>query len=70
MAQKAGALVIAAHIDDYSGISQISHDNIKKVLVRKYINAVQIVNKSVWDVYENNKDIKETIGTAPWCMTS
>ena len=24
------------------------------------INAVQIVNKSVWDVYENNKDIKET----------
>ena len=60
MAQKAGALVIAAHIDDYSGISQISHDNIKKVLDRKYINAVQIVNKSVWDVYENNKDIKET----------
>ena len=33
-----------------------------QVLDRKYINAVQIVNKSVWDVYENNKDDNSTAG--------
>lgn len=53
-AQEMGGLVIAAHIDEFSGINEFSHDNIIKILDRKYLNAVQIVNKGIWDEYENN----------------
>ena len=46
-----GALVIPAHIDEFSGLSDMSHDNICKLLDRKYINAVQVVNNDIWDNY-------------------
>lgn len=57
-AQKSGALVIAAHIDEFNGISEISYDNMKKILDRKYINAVQVVNKDVWTKFEKTNDMK------------
>lgn len=50
-AQSMGALVIPAHIDEFSGLSDMSHDNICKLLDRKYINAVQVVNNDIWDNY-------------------
>lgn len=56
-AQKMGGLVIAAHIDDFSGICQMSHDNLLKILDRKYINAVQVVNSDIWENFEKS-DIK------------
>lgn len=52
-----GALVIAAHIDEFNGICEISYDNIKKVLNREYIDAVQIVNDEIWMEYENTKNL-------------
>lgn len=57
-AQSMGALVILAHIDEFSGLSDMSHDNICKIFDRKYINAVQVVNDAIWENYA-----KEGIGT-------
>lgn len=59
-AQRMGGLVIAAHIDEFNGINEFSYDNIKKILDRKYLNAVQIVNKDIWDEYEKNKSAEKT----------
>lgn len=53
-AHKMGGLIIAAHIDEYNGISEISFDNMKEILDRKYIDAVQVVNSEIWKEYENN----------------
>lgn len=47
-AHEMGALIIAAHIDEFNGIGEISFDNLKTVLNREYIDAVQIVNKDAW----------------------
>lgn len=52
-AQSMGALVIPAHIDEFSGLSDMSHDNICKLLDRRYINAVQVVNDDIWENYVN-----------------
>lgn len=52
-AQSMGALVIPAHIDDFSGLSDMSHDNICKLLDRRYINAIQVTNNDIWDNYVN-----------------
>lgn len=41
-AQSMGALVIPAHIDEFSGLSDMSHDNICKLLDRKYINIKEL----------------------------
>jgi len=57
-AQGMGGLVLAAHIDEFNGLSEISYDNMEKILDRKYINAVQTVNNSVWENYEQNNDLK------------
>lgn len=43
-----GALVIAAHIDEFNGICEISHSNLEKVLNREYIDAVQVANEEIW----------------------
>lgn len=48
-----GALVIAAHIDEFNGLEQISFDNVQGVLNREYIDAVQVVNKEYWDLIKN-----------------
>ena len=55
-AQEMGGIVIAAHIDEFNGVCEISHGNIEKIMDRKYINAVQTVNNDIWEDYENNKD--------------
>ncbi|MGM9927325.1 MAG: PHP domain-containing protein, partial [Bacillus sp. (in: firmicutes)] len=55
-AKKYGALVIAAHIDDFSGISQLSPDAQQKILSRKYLDAVQIVNSDIWENFRKDKD--------------
>ena len=47
------ALVIPAHVDEYSGLSDISYDNISKLLDRKYIDGVQVVNDEIWENYGN-----------------
>lgn len=57
-AHEKGALIIAAHIDEFSGINEMSHGSITKILDRKYIDAVQIVNKDIWDEYEKTHDEK------------
>ncbi len=56
-AHEMGGLVIAAHIDEFNGINAMSDGNIKKLLDRTYIDAVQIVNKGIWNQYENDHDI-------------
>lgn len=56
-AQGMGALVIAAHIDEFNGICEISYDNVNKLLDRQYLSAVQVVNVDVWDKYQANHDI-------------
>lgn len=52
-------LVIAAHIDEFNGINAMSEWNIKKILGRNYIDAVQIVNKGIWDQYEKDHDAEK-----------
>ena len=53
IAKSMNALVIPAHIDEYSGLSDISYDNISKLLDRKYIDGVQVVNDEIWENYGN-----------------
>ena len=53
------ALVIAAHIDEFNGLCEISHDNIREVLEENYVNAVQIVNEEIWDVYERDHNLEQ-----------
>ena len=55
-AHSMGALVIAAHIDEFSGLCEISHDNLTKVLNREYIDAVQISNEEAWISNQNSLD--------------
>jgi predicted metal-dependent phosphoesterase TrpH/energy-coupling factor transporter ATP-binding protein EcfA2 len=56
IAKDNGAIVIAAHIDEYNGISEMSAAAQDEILDRKYIDAVQVVNKSIWDAYGLEKD--------------
>ena len=67
--RKKEALVIEAHIDEFNGINELSDDNLKRLLNREYISAVQIVNKKIWDKilkeedYENVcEELKEKYG--------
>ena len=55
-AKSKGAIVIAAHIDEFNGINSMSPANIKNILNREYIDAVQVVNTSIWEEYSKNKD--------------
>lgn len=56
-AHKMGGLIIAAHIDEFNGISEISYDNMEEILDRKYIDAVQVVNSEIWNEYEDNNEL-------------
>lgn len=55
-AKEKGALVIAAHIDEFSGINSMSAANVSKILHREYIDAVQVVNGDIWNAYATSKD--------------
>lgn len=56
IAKKRGAVVIAAHIDEYNSISSMNPANLDKILDPKYIDAVQVVNVPVWRRYQEDKD--------------
>ncbi len=56
IAKERGALVIAAHIDEYAGINSMSTANVEKILNRKYIDAVQVVNRQIWEEYNDSKN--------------
>lgn len=58
-AKEKGALVIAAHIDEYNGLGNMGAANIEKFLNRRYIDAVQVVNKIYWDDYKQKKNKEE-----------
>lgn len=45
IANKEGALIIPAHIDEYNGLGDVSVGNLEKFYALDYINAVQVVHK-------------------------
>ncbi len=49
LANKDGAIVIPAHIDEYNGLGDVSVENLKKFFSNQNINAVQIVHKEFLD---------------------
>jgi uncharacterized membrane protein len=61
LANKDGAIVIPAHIDEYNGLGDVSVDNLKKFFSNQNINAVQIVHKDFLNKelqVSNNDDLK------------
>ena len=56
IAKKRGALVIAAHIDEFNSISGMNPANLDKLFDGGYIDAVQVSNVPVWRKYEADKD--------------
>ncbi len=56
LAKEKGALVIAAHIDEYNGLSKVSDANIKKLIKNHYFDAVQVVNSSIWQECSKGSD--------------
>lgn len=60
-AKEKGALVIASHIDEYNGLDGMSAKNQEEILDRKYIDAVQIVNRAYWEAYKKDKDKEKLI---------
>jgi len=46
LANKDGALVIPAHIDEYNGLGKVSVANLQKFFLEDNINAVQVVHKA------------------------
>lgn len=59
-AKRRGAIVIAAHIDEFASISSMSPDKVNNILNHKFIDAVQVVNKNIWSNWKDNRD-NETI---------
>lgn len=58
-ASERGALVIAAHIDEYNGISETSHQMMNDFLDKKYINGVQVVNEELF--YQTGLSMEELL---------
>lgn len=56
IANKDGALVIPAHIDEYNGLGSVSVANLEKFYALDYINAVQIVHKEFLNTLINTID--------------
>ena len=56
LAKEKGALVVAAHIDDYCSISSMSANSKKKLFEGDYLDAVQVVNSLEWGNYKIHKD--------------
>lgn len=64
LAKKKGAMVIAAHIDEFSSISSMSNTSLKEILNSTYLDGVQVSNKKVWEQFEEDKNeekLKEII---------
>lgn len=60
-AHERNALVIAAHIDEFNGLKDMSYDNLEKILSGKYVDAVQIVNGKIWDEYKNHRNCEKML---------
>jgi hypothetical protein len=61
LANKDGAIVIPAHIDEYNGLGDVSVDNLKKFFSKYNINAVQIVHNEFLNKtlqVSNNDELK------------
>jgi len=61
LADKDGAIVIPAHIDEYNGLGDVSVDNLKKFFSNQNINAVQVVHKDFLNIelkISNNDELK------------
>ena len=56
IAKKRGALVIAAHIDEFNSISSMNVANLERLFDGGYIDAVQVTNVPIWRQYEIDKD--------------
>ena len=56
IAKKRGAMVIAAHIDEFNAISSMNTANLDKILSTEYIDAVQVSNYEIWEKYRQDKD--------------
>lgn len=55
-AKEMGALVIAAHIDDFHGINIMSTQHLKKILSQKYLDGVEVGNQEIWETCEKNAE--------------
>lgn len=56
LAKEKGALVIAAHIDEFASISKVAPQQLQKLLNEDYIDAVQVVHSKEWEEYAITKD--------------
>ncbi len=56
LAKEKGALVIAAHIDEYNGLSKVSDANINRIIENHYFDAVQVVNSNIWQECSKNSE--------------
>lgn len=63
IAKKRGALVIAAHIDEFNSINSMNPSNLEKILDNEYIDAVQVVNAEVWRKYKQDKNAEAMIAS-------
>lgn len=59
-ANNQGAIVIPAHIDEYSGISETSYQTMQMFLDKPYINGVQVVNEELYN-QENYPTVQERL---------
>lgn len=55
-AKKRNAIVIAAHVDEMSGLSQMASQQLESFLKEGLIDAVQIVNQEFWEEFSITKD--------------
>jgi len=56
IAKKRGAMVIAAHIDEFSSVNSMNPSNLDRLFGGEYIDAVQVANLPVWRKYNEDKD--------------
>ena len=56
LAHEMNGLVIAAHIDEFNGINAMGHHNMLSLFSKGLLDAVQGVNKDLWEAYSLNKD--------------
>lgn len=59
IAAESGAIVIPAHVDDFSGLGSISHSIIETFFSDDRINAVQVTKKEFWLSQTKLKDLQE-----------
>ena len=56
IAKKRGAMVIAAHIDEFNSVSSMNTANLEKLFTGGYLDAVQVANVPVWRALKEGGD--------------